>query len=183
MDDPIKAEFESLLSGLPLLANVAFTARAVRRVEPLFVEPDPEQPSDGAAVIRRAIETAERIAKGETISFETASATAREVAGISRSLADAPALVARAASGAAGTGAIAMGGNPEAATHAFRAASNCARDVLKAAGDDACRAALLADIRTLADLGNRDLPAIPASFFDRELWPEGAPEWFNSQPQ
>lgn len=181
MEDPVKSEFESLLASLPLLANVAFTARALRRVLPLFTEPDEENPTGGAELISKAIETAEQIAKGTEITFEAASATARSVAGVSRSVSDASAHVAKAASGTAGTGAIAMGGNPEAATHAMRAAANCARDVLKAADDEACKAALVADIGRLVEIASDDdlSAGIPGDFFTEDLWPNGEPDWFN----
>lgn len=182
MDDPVKAEFENLLAALPLLGSVAFTARAVRRVEPLFSEPDEENPIGGAKLIADAISTAEQIAQGAGITFEVASSTARDVAGVSRAVSDVSSHVAKAAAGTAGTGAIAVGGNPEAAVHAMRAAANCARDVLKAADDEACKIALLADIAGLtklcADQGAG--AAIPGDFFKQDLWAAGEPDWFKA---
>lgn len=185
MEDPVKSEFESLLGSLPLLANVAFTARALRRIEPLFVEPDEENPTGGGELIGKAAEIAEQIAQGQTITFEEASSTARDVAGISRKVSEAPSHVAKAAAGAAGTGAIAMGGNPEAATHAMRAAANCARDVLKAADDPACKSALLRDINRLGEIASAENNSGPISsdFFAENLWPDGEPDWFSAEEE
>ncbi len=178
MEDPIKAEFESLLKSLPILGIVAFAARTARRVEPLYAAAE-DSDAGGVEMVAEAIATAEKTAGGAEISFETASQTARKVAGASRAVTDAAALAAKSAAGAAGTGAIVAGNNPEASTHAVRAAANAARDAIRAAADDRCREAMLADIRRLAELdGNAtDGAVVPESFFEIPLWPDGEPAW------
>lgn len=180
MHDPIKDEFETLLADLPILAKVAFTARAVRRVEGLFIEPEQEDCTGGETLIREAISKAEQIAEGVDITFESASTTARAVAAVSRKVVDASSHVAKAAAGAAGTGAIVQGGNPESATHAMRAAANCARDVIKAAQNENCKNALLGDIKQLREScsDNAGFSRDAArDFLTQDLWPQGEPAW------
>ena len=78
-----------------------------------------------------------------------------------------------------------MGGNPEAATHAMRAAANCARDVLKAADDPACKTALLRDINRLGEIASAEDNSGPISsdFFAENLWPDGEPDWFSAEEE
>lgn len=181
MENPsFKDEIETRLANLPILASVAFAARAARRVAPLYAHHSAAE-AGNIELLSKAVSIAEKMAAGEKIDFDTASGSARAVAGAARAVDEAAAHSARAAAGAAGAGAIAAGGRPESETHAARAAANSARDADRAADDETCRAAMRQDLDLLSKCQEENSDG-PASLLARPLWPAGEPAWFSKKP-